>query len=221
MTPEKLSQDAAFAAEFGADVGAEQIATLYAEAYLAAAEAAAEDAGSAEEAVESLLSLVDDVVAIFPEFQELLGSILISHEEKCEVIDRVFGAKAPPLLVDFLKVLSQHGRLDCLHAVRKAAESLWDEKQGRVLVELTTPVAVDEATAAGIARSLSDKLHAQSVIQRKVDPRIIGGAILRVGDTIYDNSVAAQLQLIRKRMINRSVHEIQSGRNRFSYPAGD
>ena len=217
MTPEKLSQDAAFAAEFGADVGAEQIATLYAEAYLAAAEAA----GSAGEAVESLLSLVDDVVAEFPEFRDILGSILISHEEKCEVIDRVFGAKAPPLLVDFLKVLSQHGRLDCLHAVRRAAESLWDEKQGRVLVELTTPVAVDEATAAGIARSLSDKLHAQSVIQRKVDPRIIGGAILRVGDTIYDNSVAAQLQLIRKRMINRSVHEIQSGRNRFSYPAGD
>lgn len=217
MTPEKLSQDASFAAEFGADVGAEQVATLYAEAFLAAAEAA----GSATEAVETLISLVDDVVAKFPDFQDVLGSILISHDEKCEVIDRVFGATAPPRVVDFLKVLSKHGRLDCLHAVRKTLESLWDEKQGRVLVELTTPVPVDEATALSIAQSLSDKLHAESVVQCKVDPKMIGGAILRVGDTIYDNSVAAQLQLIRKRMINRSVHEIQSGRNRFSYPAGD
>ena len=217
MTPEKLSQDAAFAAEFGADVGAERIATLYAEAFLAAAEAD----GSAAEAVETLISLVDDVVAKFPDFQDVLGSILISHDEKCEVIDHVFGAKAPPLVVDFLKVLSKHGRLDCLHAVRRAAESLWDEKQGRVLVELTTPVPVDEETAFGDREKPLDKLHAKSVVERKVDPAMIGGAILRVGDTIYDNSVAAQLQLIRKRMINRSVHEIQSGRNRFSYPAGN
>ena len=217
MTPEKVSQDACYAAEIGADVGVEKVATLYAEAFLAAAE----KAGETDSAVETLVSLVDDVVCQFPEFQQLLGSILISHDEKNTVLDRVFGDNAPPLVLDFLKVLSKHGRLDCLAAVRKAAEKLWDQKQGRVAVELTTPVPVDEATALDIAQGLSKKLNARSTITRKVDPRIIGGAILRVGDTVYDNSVAAQLQLIRKRMINRSVHEIQSGRNRFSYPAGD
>lgn len=217
MTPEKISQDACFAAAVSADVGVEKIATIYAEAFLNAAE----EIGEAEEAVETISSLVDDLLSRFPDFEQVLGSALISHEKKCGILERVFAPRVPPLSLSFLKVLSKHGRLDCLRAIRRVLHSLWDVRQGCVRVELTTPVPVDEATAIRIARSLSDKLKAHSIVTRRVDPRIIGGAILRVGDTIYDNSVAAQLQLIRKRMINRSVHEIQSGRNRFSNPTGN
>ena len=50
---------------------------------------------------------------------------------------------------------------------------------------------------------------------------LIGGVVLRVGDTVYDGSVATQLQRTRRQMISRSIHEIQSGRDRFSSPAGD
>ena len=53
-----------------------------------------------------------------------------------------------------------------------------------------------------------------------VDPAVIGGAVLRIDDTVYDGSVANQLQSIRQQMIDRSVHEIQSRRDRFRYPAG-
>ena len=52
-------------------------------------------------------------------------------------------------------------------------------------------------------------------------PSLIGGVVLRVGDTVYDGSVARQLEQVREQMIDRSVHEIQSRRNRFGHSAGN
>ena len=52
-------------------------------------------------------------------------------------------------------------------------------------------------------------------------PALIGGAVLRVGDVVYDGSIANQLQIIRQEMIDRSVDEIQSRRDRFRNPAGN
>ena len=54
-----------------------------------------------------------------------------------------------------------------------------------------------------------------------IDPELIGGVVVRVGDTVYDGSVATNLKQLRQQMINRSVHEIQSRRDRFRYPGGN
>jgi F-type H+-transporting ATPase subunit delta len=64
-------------------------------------------------------------------------------------------------------------------------------------------------------------LSREPVLVPRVDPHVIGGVVLRVGDTVYDNSVATQLQRLSGQIISRSVHEIQSRRDRFSYPAGN
>ena len=55
----------------------------------------------------------------------------------------------------------------------------------------------------------------------KVDPELIGGAVVRIGDTVYDGSVAGQLERLESQMINRSVHEIQSRRDRFRHSGGN
>jgi F-type H+-transporting ATPase subunit delta len=201
MTPEKLLRDARCAAANAADAVEEKLAALY--------------------AVETLGSLLDDVLKEFPEFAEVLGSPLISYEEKCNILDRAFGSRVPPMVLGFLKMLSRQGRLSSVAAVRRAAEALLDATQGRVRIELTTSIPLDDASFSRVAQRLSTRLGARTVISRRVDPEIIGGAVIRVGDTVYDYSVAAQLELIRKRVISRNVHEIQSGRNRFNNSAGD
>ena len=61
----------------------------------------------------------------------------------------------------------------------------------------------------------------EPVLVPKIKPELIGGIVLRMGDAVYDGSVAARLADIRGRIINRSVHEIQSRRDRFSNPAGN
>lgn len=217
--PQELSpQDAqAATAQVRADVGVEHVATVYAGAILAAAQ----NTGQAEALLEELDALVADVLDRFPVLERILGSALVSHEETSEVLDRVFGGVVSPLLLHSLKVVSRHGRLDCLRAIHRRLHELLDESQGRIPVLLSTARPVDDALAARVTKNLQKLLGGQPVLKRTVDPGLIGGAVVRVGDTIYDGSIATQLEHARQQMIDRSVHEIQSRRDRFRYPAGN
>jgi F-type H+-transporting ATPase subunit delta len=217
--PDELSpQDGqAAAAESQADVGSEHVATVYAEAMLGAAQ----DAGQTESLLAELDSLVADVLDRFPALERLLGSALVSHEEKAGILDRVFGASASPLLMNSLKVVSRHGRLDCLRAIHRRLHELDNQARNRIPVVLSTATPVGEALAGRLRKSLSQLFGGEPILSRVVDPELIGGAVVRVGDTVYDGSVANQLKRARQQMIDRSVHEIQSRRDRFRYPAGN
>jgi F-type H+-transporting ATPase subunit delta len=93
--------------------------------------------------------------------------------------------------------------------------------RGRVPVEVRTAVPLDDRLADQIKRQLRDSLQREPVLERKIDPRLIGGVVVRVGDTVFDASVSSQLEHLRRKMIQRSIHEIQSRRDRFGHPAGD
>jgi F-type H+-transporting ATPase subunit delta len=90
-----------------------------------------------------------------------------------------------------------------------------------VPVELITATPVSDAEAAAIAKTLGGVIRGEPVVRRRVDAALIGGAVVRVGDTVYDGSIARQLDNVRQKMIDRSAHEIQSRRNSFRDPAGN
>ena len=113
------------------DVVEEQIAQVYAEAFLGVANQTDRAAGLVEE----LVSLVEDVLEQFPALEEALGSLLVGHVEKETLLDRVFGNKAAPEVLNFLKVLSAHGRLEILRTVVRSVESQYSKQIGKVEVE--------------------------------------------------------------------------------------
>ena len=211
-----IARDAHNAARFSPDVGQEQVGEIYARALVAAAE----NAGQTLAVLDELDAIVSEVFAQFPKLETVLASLLVSPEEKAVVLDRVFAAQISRLLLNFLKVVARHGRLDCLRAICRQARIMFEELQGKVRVRLTTAAAVDPQQIERIAAALGASLGQRPILETVVDPALIGGAVLRIGDTIYDGSVANQLQSIRQQMIERSVHEIQSRRDRFRYPAG-
>lgn len=88
-------------------------------------------------------------------------------------------------------------------------------------MRLTTVAALEPALIAQITESLLAMLPGEPVVEQATDPDLIGGAVLRIGDTIYDGSIANQLHNLRQEIIDRSAHEIQSRRDRFRYPAGN
>jgi F-type H+-transporting ATPase subunit delta len=205
------------AAELQADVTADSLAAVYAQAFLGAAG----KAGQTESLLAEFDSLVTDVLERYPDLGRILASALISHEEKVGILDRVLGGRASALFLNYLKVVSRHGRLELLRRIHRQAHEQYDRLRGRVRVRLTTPVAVDEALAADIVEDLRGLVGGEPVLERVIDPALIGGAVLQVGDTVYDGSIASQLEQVRQQMIDRSAHEIQSRRDRFRYPAGD
>jgi len=211
------AEHARTAAQIDADVGVEHVASVYAEALLGASE----KAGSTPAMVEEFDRLLSDVLCRNPKLETILASVLISHEEKAGIIDRVAGSWASPLLVSFLKVVSRHGRLGCLRAIHRQLHALYDRLRGRIRVQLTTAMPLSDTQVNRVAGNLRGALGGEPVLTSRADPDLIGGAVVRVGDTVYDGSIANQLKMICDQMIDRSVHEIQSRRDRFRNPAGD
>jgi F-type H+-transporting ATPase subunit delta len=200
-----------------ADVAGQQVAAMYAKALLGATE----KAGATEAVLDELSAIVTQALDPNPKFEAVIGSGFIDHEDKVAMIDRVFRGRVSPLLLNFLKVVSRHGRLDLVRAIQQAAVKNLDELRGRVMVEVRTAAPLEDAEARHIADEMQKKTGLETRLVVREDPSLIGGVVLRVGDTVYDGSVATQLKRVRSAMINRSVHEIQSRRDRFRHSGGN
>jgi F-type H+-transporting ATPase subunit delta len=171
--------------------------------------------------LEEFDSLLVEVFDAFPRLEAVLGSLRVSHPDKSQVLDKVLAGQASPMFLHFLKVVSRHGRLDCLRAIHAQARLLRDRSSGRVRVQLATAAPIDAAQLAAITAELRQRLGAEPVIEQVTQPELIGGAVVRVGDVVYDGSVANGFKIVREKMIQRSVHEIQSRRDRFRDSTGD
>ncbi|GAB4133508.1 MAG: ATP synthase F1 subunit delta [Thermogutta sp.] len=213
MTADINAEDAKFAAEFSPDVTVERIAAVYAEALLDVAEAT----GEADSLVQELEDLVREVLDSYPEFEDILGSSVVSHEEKTQILRRVFGGRASNRLLDFLLVLSRRGRLDCLRAIVRAVREEWIRRRNEIRVRVKTAVTLSAEVVSELERTLESLLGRRPIIEQRVEPDLLGGIVIEVGDTVFDASVAVQLERVRKQIIDRSAHEIQSRRDRFRY----
>ena len=216
-TKDITAEDARAAAQIEADVGVEHIARIYAKALLDTTERA----GNTAPIIEEFDAVMVDVLEGFPKLEAVFESGLVSADEKSGVIDRVLGGRVAPTLVNFLKVVARHGRLDCLRAIHCETHTMYDRLRNRILVKLTTAQPLSAAEVEHIAESLRIKLGGEPVFQQETDPDLIGGAVLRIGDTVYDGSIANQLHNLRQQMIERTANEIQSRRDRFRNPAGN
>lgn len=189
----------------------QQLGVVYAKALLGAGE----ESGNTDQLLEQLSS-VADAVSAEPKFADALLSPRMATEEKLQLVDRIFGSKVDHQLLHFLKVLVNKGRFDCLPAISAAAQTLSDERGGQIQASLTTAEAVDDGVRDAIAEEISKKLGKKVRLDSNVDPSIVGGIVVRVGDTVYDSSVVGQLQQIRKRAIEKASEAIREKLDRFT-----
>ena len=107
---------------------------------------------------------------------------------------------------NFLKVLSDNGREEILEEVLLRYEELVKEHLDRVEVEVTTAMELSDEELGRIKERLGRILEGREVIlQTRVDPDLLGGAVFRFGGRMMDSSVRGQLQSLREEMLERSV----------------
>jgi F-type H+-transporting ATPase subunit delta len=193
------------------DVNAERLGRVYA---LAALDAAG-NLDQQREVVEELESVVSDVLNRDPRLSEILGSELISEHEKLGILDRIFGGRASKTTLNALKVMAHHQRLALIRDVAKAARTLWQKRANRVPVQLETANPVEKSLQQEILKAFEHALGADPIVTDRVNPDLIGGFIIRVGDRVYDGSIRTRLEHMRQGMINRAVEAIQRGPARF------
>jgi F-type H+-transporting ATPase subunit delta len=190
----------------------QHLGSVYAEALLGAAE----KAGKAETVLQELRSLVEDVLAKLPTFDAVLKSPRIAHEEKVRILDKAFQGKMSAELLNFLKVVSRHGRLESLRAINRAAQKLYHERMGRVEVRVRTAEPLPEELYKQIGDKLRQALGREPVLQMEIDPDLIGGVVIRIGDTVYDGSIARQLVRLREETAAKIGRELRRAGDRFA-----
>ena len=193
------------------DVTAEQIARVYAQAFMGAT-ASSPDAVGLVEQVASLVDVLDDS----PRLEDMFRSALIAQEEKEHLLDRVFANRASPVVLNFLKVLARHGRLDLLRPIARLVEKLDRQRRGLTDVEVRAARELADDIRTEIHDRLRRVLGTEPVLHVSVDPSLIAGIWVRVGDRVFDGSVRTQLEEARRAMIDRATELIETSPERFT-----
>ncbi|MGD9854036.1 MAG: ATP synthase F1 subunit delta [Planctomycetaceae bacterium] len=198
------------------DPSAKAVARVYATAFLDAAAAA-----GVGDPLEELASFRDDVLRANPEFERLLTSQMTSRDDKLGIIERVVRPRASELLTQFLKVVAVHERLDLLPVICDEAQLQSEHRAGRRRVTVKSAVPLSDAQITSIADQLNTALPFEPIVVPQVDAALLGGLVIQVGDTTYDSSLKSRLKSLQHRLRERYLHEIQSGRDRFSHSEGN
>jgi F-type H+-transporting ATPase subunit delta len=178
------------------DTGAEQLGKTYARALVAAAQGS----GATDTVVQQLRQLCEEVLANNPNLHAAFASPRISEDEKARVIDRLLGSSYHPVLVKFLKVMARRGRLGHVAAVSRAADGIYDEMMGRVVASIRTAVPLDNVLREQIVQRLSSVLNREVKLRESVDPQLIGGMVIRIGDRVFDSSVSTRLDKMSRKV---------------------
>ncbi|MDH7482247.1 MAG: F0F1 ATP synthase subunit delta [Armatimonadota bacterium] len=176
--------------------------TVLAKRYAAALFEAAKASDSID-LVESDLGLVTYSLESVSQLTEVLEQPLIPIERKKEIVRDIFSGRVQELTLNFLGLVIEKRRERILTEVEKEYVKLANDYRGIVLVQVTSalPLTLDEKSA------LRAKLEAftgkQVELELHEDPTLIGGLVLRIGDTVIDGSVKGYLESLRNQMLGR------------------
>lgn len=173
------------------------IAKNYAETLLVLAQKANDIEGWGRK-LDALASAIksDQTLRVF------LESPKVDAKKKSAVVGKALATQFPTSFVHFLQAVIKRGRQNIIPAIAIEYATLVDTAVGRVHASVTLARETDEAERASIAAALSKALGKTVVPHVVIDPTILGGVIVRVGDRVRDGSVKRRLALLRQRMVH-------------------
>ena len=152
-----------------------------------------------------MISEVADAVGSDATLRRFLESPRVSPATKNEVLSKAFQDRMPRLFVRYLQTLVAKRRQMLVGEIAAAYRTLLDEAEGRMHAQVTFARPVSDEQSADVARMLSKLLGAEVVPHVTIDPAIVGGVVVKVGDRVMDGSVRRRMRLLRERMIYGAV----------------
>jgi ATP synthase F1 delta subunit len=170
----------------------EEIARVYARSLFEVAK----EQDKLDEVREQLGEIVDALNAD-RELQIFFFSPYFSTEEKKDGLRKVIDG-ADPAVLNFLELLVEKHRMPALFRIRHVYDELWEHENKLLPVEITSAVELDEEIARRIGDQIGEQTGQRVELTKTVDPDIIGGLVLRVGNSILDASIRNRLETLRK-----------------------
>jgi len=150
-----------------------------------------------DSAMQTVALLLDE----HPDFHLFLVTPRIDAEDKKRMVRKTFGSKLPQQVVNFILLTIDKRRQRLLGEIASEYAALVDEHMGRAHVEVSVARPIDDATAQDIGVRLSALLGKTAIPHVRVQPELLGGIVVRSGDTIYDGSLRRRLERMRRQLL--------------------
>lgn len=162
-------------------------------------------AGGREQA-ETILGELQELLELArqdPKFSEFLASKALPIERRDGSLRAILEGRASDLTVRFLRLLNRKGRLGHLPAIVEAYDHIVQEAFGRVEVDIYTVEALDPEDRDRIREKVQATIGKEIVLHEYVEPAMLGGVKLKIGDQLIDDSLQAQLRRARQRLLSQ------------------
>ena len=186
------------------------VAAVYARALLRLARDRVE-ADQIEEQLADLAGLLDAE----PDLDGYLSSPLVDDEARSAALEKAFRNRANPLVVNTLQVMNAKGRLGLLRALAEAFRLENEHRRGEVDVEVTTAIELSEDLRRRIAVTASRYAGKTARLIEKVEPDLLGGLVLKIGDRKIDSSLARRIHDARENLFRRASEELHGDKSYF------
>jgi F-type H+-transporting ATPase subunit delta len=133
------------------------------------------------------------------DLQVFFFSPYFSTNEKKEGLQKAVSGLSETM-ENFLELLLEKHRMPVLFRVRRQYDALWEEENKLLPVQVTSAIELDEKTVSDLGDRVGEQTGRKVEVTAKVDPDILGGIVLRVGNSILDASIRARLEQLRTRV---------------------
>ncbi len=148
------------------------------------------------------MELLYQCIREVPELQYVIQSPVIKSSEKIRVFGEIFRESMSPLSLSFIRLVLENRREEGLEGIARYFLTLIRAEQGIRSADLTTAKPVDDALRQSISALIAKKFNTKVDLHEAVDPAIIGGFVLKVGDQQIDASIASKLKRIKRELIH-------------------
>jgi ATP synthase F1 delta subunit len=172
----------------------EEIAQVYARSMFEVAEES-----DKLDVVREQLGQVADALGDDRDLQVFFFSPYFSTQEKVEGLDKAITG-AEPIVTNFLKLLIEKHRMPALMRIRRVYDALWEDYNKLLPVEITSAVELDQNIVKHIGDRISEQTGRKVELSAHVEPEILGGIVVRVGNQVLDASIRRRLELLRRQI---------------------
>ena len=151
------------------------------------------------DAVREQIGAFADALDETRELQVFFFSPYFSTAEKQDGLDRAI-TDADAVVLNFLKLLIENHRMPVIFRVRREFDRLWLQENKLLPVTVTSAVPLDDATVKHIGDRIAEQTNLKVDLSSNVDPEILGGIVVRVGNSVLDASIRARLEKLRKQV---------------------
>lgn len=172
------------------------------------------DLASEQGALDRVRSELDELVKleeIEPNFAVFMQSPAVDDTVRAAGLEKMFRGKLSDTVLDTLLVMNRHFRTALLAALRRAFILRQEQEAGQVEVRVRSAVALDDAQKKDAADTAAKLSGRTPVMEFVVEPELLGGLVIEIGDMRVDNSVRRQLQVARQRLLERSARGLRVG----------